>query len=59
MILVTLSSPDHVLFNWSIRLGKLNIDLVFCVDIEVKKGFQNLDCNVTDMVDCQVAYFIV
>ena len=42
-------------FVWA----NLNIDLVFCVDFEVKKGFQNLDCNVTDMVDCQVACFIV
>ena len=32
---------------------------MFCVDFEVKKGFHNLDCNVTDMIDCQVAYFIV
>ena len=37
-------------FVWA----NLNIDLVFCVDFEVKKGFQNLACNVTDMVDCQV-----
>ena len=32
---------------------------MFCVDFEVKKGFQNLDCNVTDMIDCQFAFFIV
>ena len=42
-------------FVWA----NLNIELVFCVYFEVKKGFQNLDCNVTDMVDCQVACFIV
>ena len=48
--------------------ANLNIDSVFCVDFEVQRGFQtlnsiqwfqNLDCNVTDMVDCQVACFIV